>query len=71
MAANVTKKKKPYKRPADRAQLVRNRMMEIDVDPGHDAEFSSIDKAGDNGTEITPELKRNRLGTAVSKRRAE
>jgi hypothetical protein len=71
MAAQVTKRKKQYKRPADREQLVRKRMMEIDVDPGRDAEFLSIDKAEDAGTEITTELKSNRLGTANSKRRAE
>jgi hypothetical protein len=43
--------------------------MEIDVDPGHDADLGWIDKAEDAETERTAELKGNRLGTASSKRR--
>jgi hypothetical protein len=69
MARQVTKKKKQDKRPTDRVQLVQKRFMEIDVDPGHDAEFGWIDKAEDTETERTPDLKGNRLGTANSKRR--
>ena len=71
MAAPVTKKKEPEKRPTDREQLVLKRLMEIDVDPGHDAELGWIDKVEDAGTQRTVELKGNRLGTAGSKRREE
>jgi len=71
MAAPVTKKKEQEKSPTDREQLVLKRLMEIDVDPGHDAEFGSIDKVEDAGTERPVELKGNPLGTASSKRREE
>jgi hypothetical protein len=69
MAAQVTRKKKQHKKPTDREQLVQRRFMEIDVDPGHDADLGWIDKAEDSETERTAELKGNRLGTASSKRR--
>ena len=69
MAAPVTRKEEQEKRPAVREQLVLKRLMEIDVDPGHDAELGWIDKVEDAGTERTIELKGNRLGTAGSKRR--
>ena len=69
MAAQTTKKKKEDKRPTDRVQLVQKRFMEIDVDPGRDAELGWIDKAEDTETERTAELKGNRLGTSNSKRR--
>ena len=39
MAGHGTKKKKnTEKRPTDREQLVQKRFMEVDVDPGRDAE---------------------------------
>ena len=69
MAGQMTKKKKQDKRPTDREQLVQKRFMEIDVDPGRDAELGWIDKAEDTETERTAELKGNRLGTANWKRR--
>ena len=69
MAAQTTKKKKQDKRPTDRVQLVQKRFMEIDVDPGRDAELGWIDKAEDTETERTAELKGNRLGSANWKRR--
>jgi hypothetical protein len=69
MAAQVTRKKKQDNRPTDRDQLVQKRFMEIDVDPGHDAELGWIDKTEDAETERTAERKRNRLGGASSKRR--
>ena len=69
MAGQATKKKKQDKRPTDREQLVQKRFMQIDVDPGRDAELGWIDKAEDTETERTAELKGNRLGTANSKRR--
>jgi hypothetical protein len=69
MAGQMTKKKKQDKRPTDREQLVQKRFMEIDVDPGRDAELGWMDKAEDAETERTPELKGNRLGSASSKRR--
>jgi len=69
MAGQATKKKKQDKRPTDREQLVQKRFMEIDVDPGCDAELGWIDKAEDAETEKTAEVKGNRLGTASSKRR--
>ena len=69
MAGQTTKKKKQDKRPTDRVQLVQKRFMEIDVDPGRDAELGWIDKAEDAETERTAERKVNRLGTASSKRR--
>ncbi len=57
MASQATKKKKQGKRPADRDHLEQKRFMEIDVDPGRDAELGWIDKAED------------RSGAAGSKRR--
>jgi hypothetical protein len=69
MAAQVTKKKKRHKKPADRVQLVQKRFMEIDVDPGRDAELGWVDKAEDAKTERIVELKGNRFPTAGSKRR--
>jgi hypothetical protein len=69
MAGQVTKKKKQDKRPTDREQLVQKRFMEIDVDPGRDAELEWIDKAEDAETERTAELMGNRLRTASWKRR--
>jgi hypothetical protein len=69
MAGQVTKKKKQDKRPTDRVQLVKKRFMEIDVDPGRDAELGWIDKAEDTETGRTADLKGNRLGTANSKSR--
>jgi hypothetical protein len=71
MAAPVTKKKDQENRPTDREQLVLKRLMEIDVDPGHDADLGWTDKVEDAGTERTVERKGNRLGTAGSKRREE
>ena len=71
MAAPVTKKKEQDKKTTDREQLVLKRLMEIDVDPGHDAGPGWIDKVEDAGTERAVELKGNRLGTASSKRREE
>jgi hypothetical protein len=68
MAAQVTKKEKQRRSPTDRVQLVRKRFMEIDVDPGRDAELGWIDKAEDTNTETTAELKANRLRTASSRR---
>ena len=67
MAGQATKKKKQDKRPTDREQLVQKRFMEIDVDPGRDAELGWIDKAEDTKTESTAELKVNRLRTASSR----
>jgi hypothetical protein len=67
MAAQVTKKEKQRRSPTDRVQLVRKRFMEIDVDPGRDAELGWIDKAEDTKTESTAELKVNRLRTASSR----
>jgi hypothetical protein len=69
MPGQATKKKKQDKRPTDREQLVQKRFMEIDVDPGRDADLGWMDKAEDAETERTAELKGNRLGTANSKRR--
>ena len=69
MAGQVTKKKKQDKRPADRNQLVQRRFMEIDVDPGRDAELGWLDKAEDSAAARTAEMKGNRFGTASSKRR--
>jgi hypothetical protein len=69
MAAQATKKKKQDKRPTDRVQLVQKRFMEIDVDPGRDAELGWIDKAEDTETERSADLEGDRLGTASSKRR--
>jgi hypothetical protein len=69
MAAQVTRKKKRQKKPVDRVQLVEKRFMEIDVDPGRDAELGWIDNAEDAKVERTVELKGNRIGTASSKRR--
>ena len=69
MAGRVIKKKKQDKRPTDRGQLLRRRLMEIDVDPGRDAELGWFDKAEDAETERTADLKGNRFGTASSKRR--
>jgi hypothetical protein len=71
MAGQAAKKKKQDKRPTDREQLVRKRFMEIDVDPGRDAELGWIDKAEDAETERTSDLKGNRLGSAGSKRRGD
>ena len=71
MAGQVTRKKKGQKKPADGMQLVQKRFMEIDVDPGHDAELGWIDKAEDAGTEGIVELKGNRFGPAGSKRRGD
>ena len=68
MAAQVTKKQKQDKRPIDRDQFVKKRFMEIDVDPGRDAEFGWINKGEDAEAERTAELKANRLRTASSKR---
>ena len=67
MAAQVTKKEKQHRSPTDRVQLVRKRFMEIDVDPGRDAELGWIDKVEDTKTESTAELKVNRLRTASSR----
>ena len=69
MAGQMAKKKKQGNRPTDRDQLVQKRFMEIDVDPGHDAELGWIDKTEDAETERTAERKGNRLGTPSSKRR--
>ena len=69
MAGQVIKKKKQDKRPTDSKQLVQRRFMEIDVDPGRDAELGWTDKAEDAETERAVKLKGNRLGTASSKRR--
>ena len=69
MAAQVTRKKKRQKKLVDRVQPVEKRFMEIDVDPGRDAELGWIDKAEDAKTERIVELKGNRFGTAGSKRR--
>jgi hypothetical protein len=71
MAAQMIRKKNRQKKPAGRVQLVQKRFMEIDVDPGHDADLGWIDKAEDAETERTVEGKRNRFGTAGSKRRAD
>ena len=71
MAGRVIKKKKQDKRPTDREELVQRRFMEIDVDPGHDAELAWIDKVEDAKTARTVKLKGNRLGTASPKRRAD
>ena len=71
MAAQVTRKKKRQKKPADSVQLVEKRFMEIDVDPGRDAELGWIDKAEDAKPQRPVELKGNRFGTAASKRRAD
>ena len=57
MAAQVTRKKKQHKKPTDREQLVQRRFMEIDVDPGRDAELGWIDDAEDAETERTVKLK--------------
>jgi hypothetical protein len=57
MAAQVIKKKKQDKRPTDRELLVQRRFMEIDVDPGRDAELGWIDDAEDAETERTVKLK--------------
>jgi len=64
MTARVTRKKKQHRRVTGRVQLVRKRFMEIDVDPGRDAELGWIDKAEDTNTERTGEPKANRLRTA-------
>ncbi len=69
MAAQVTRKKKRQKKLVDRVQPVEKRFMEIDVDPGRDAELGWFDKAEDAKTERIVELKGNRFGTADSKRR--
>ena len=69
MAGQVIKKKKQEKRPTDREELVQRRFMEIDVDPGRDAELGWIDKVEEAETERTVKLKGNRLGSAGSKRR--
>jgi len=69
MASQATKKKKQEKRPADRDHLEQKRFMEIDVDPGRDAELGWIDKAEDAKTQGIVELKGNRSGAAGSKRR--
>ena len=61
MTAQVTRKKKQHRRAAGRVQLERKRFMEIDVDPGRDAEFGWIDKAEDSETEKTDEMKGNRF----------
>jgi hypothetical protein len=71
MAGKVTMKKKQDKKTTDREYFMWKRLMEIDVDPGHDAELGWIDKVEDAGTERTVELNGNRLGTASSKRREE
>jgi hypothetical protein len=68
MTAQVTRKKKQHRRATGRVQLVWKRFMEIDVDPGRDAELGWIDKAEDTNTETTAELKANRLRTASSRR---
>jgi hypothetical protein len=68
MTAQVTRKKKQHRRATGHGQLVRKRFMEIDVDPGRDAEFGWIDKAEDTNTEKTAELKANRLRTASLRR---
>ena len=62
-------KKKQDKKTTGREFLMRKRFMEIDVDPGRDAELGWIDKAEDAETEGTAELEGNRLDTASSKRR--
>jgi hypothetical protein len=69
MAGQVIKKKKQDKRPTDREELVQRRFMEIDVDPGHDAELGWIEKAEAAETERPIKLKGNRPGTASAKRR--
>ena len=71
MAAQVTRKKKRHKKSVDRVQLVQKRFMEIDVDPGRDAELGWIDKAEDAQTERLVDLKGNRFGTAGAKRRGD
>jgi hypothetical protein len=69
MAAQTTKKKKQGERQSDRKQLVEKRFMEIDVDPGRDADLGWIEKAEDAETDRTADLKGNRRGAASSKRR--
>ena len=69
MTAQVTRKKKQHRRATGREQVVQKRFMEIDVDPGRDAELGWIDKAEDAETERTAELKENRPSAASSKRR--
>jgi hypothetical protein len=61
MTAQLTRKKKQHRRATGRVQLERKRFMEIDVDPGRDAEFGWIDKAEDSETERTDEMKGNRF----------
>jgi hypothetical protein len=69
MAAQAAKKKKQDKKPTDGDRIVQKRFMEIDIDPGRDAELGWIDKPQDAQTERTSDLKGNRLGSAGSKRR--
>jgi hypothetical protein len=71
MAGQVIKKRKQKqdKRPTDREELVQRRFMEIDVDPGHDAELGWIDRVEGAEPERTVKLKGNRVGTASSKKR--
>ena len=69
MTAQVTRKKKQHRNSTGREQVVQKRFMEIDVDPGRDAELGWIDKAEDTETERTAALKENRPGAASSKRR--
>ena len=71
MAVQVTKKKKQDKGPADREQDMLKRLMELDVDPGHDAVLESIEKAEDAGIESTAQLKRNPPVAASSRKREE